>query len=434
MRYLIGCVLLLATCAPSASAQASKITVNEDGVLLVDGKKVFPIGFTMPPQPGATTLDGKDGIAELYDAGGSFMRTGPSGKQGWDDAWIAHEKKWQDAAARAGMRCLPWLKELAHIEQGATEKEKRLRHVIDTFKDHPGMGVWKGDDEPEWGKTPVPQLERAFQIIREQDSNHPVWIVEAPRGTVDTLRNYSNPKTRDITGVDIYPISYPPGLHSLLPNDEISLVGDHTRIMMDVAQGKMPVWLTLQIAWSGVWKEGRTLRFPTYHQQRFMAYQAIINGARGLIWFGGNLEVTLNERDKKHGWNWTYWNSTLRPLIEEIGHKGPLTPVLVAPDSDLQLLPKVVGMTFGRAKGLELLVREVGEDIYILACKREGDAVQIVFDGLPPTEPVAEVMFESPRKVMVENGKLTDWFDAFDVHVYKLKRTGPNPSTKGVRE
>lgn len=365
MQTLISVGLILCLCAATASAQSSKITLNEDGVLLVDGKKVFPIGFTMPPPPGATTPDGKDGIQELYDAGGSFMRTGPSGKQGWDEAWIAYETKWQDAAAKAGMRCLPWLKELSHVEEGDTEKEKRLRHVIDLFKNHPGMGVWKGDDEPQWGQRPIPELERAYSIIREQDPTHPVWIVEAPRGTRKTLSAYSTPRTRDITGVDIYPISYPPGMHSLLPNRHISLVGDHTDIMMDVADGQMPVWTTLQIAWSGVWKPGRTLRFPTYHQQRFMAYQAIITGARGLIWFGGNLEVTLNERDREHGWNWTYWDQTLRPLIEEIGHKGPLTPALVAPSSDLQLFPKVVGMTFGRAKGVEYLVREVGDDVYV---------------------------------------------------------------------
>jgi hypothetical protein len=434
MRIVTGCLLVLALCASTARAQLSKITINEDGVLLVDGQKIFPIGFTMPPQPGATTPDGKDGLQELHDAGGSFMRTGPGGEKKWDDEWIAHEKKWMDAAAKAGMRCMPWLKELAHIEEGAAEKEKRLRHVIDTFKDHPGLGIWKGDDEPEWGKQPVPNLERAYTIIKEQDPHHPVWIVEAPRGTIDTLRAYSNPKTRDITGVDIYPVSFPPGIHSLLPNDEISLVGDHARIMMDVAQGKMPVWLTLQFAWSGVTTKGRTLTFPTYHQQRFMAYQAIITGARGLIYFGGNLEVTLNEQDKKHGWNWTYWRKTLRPIIEEVGHTSPLTPALVAKNSDLYLTAKVVGTVFARAKGFEFLVREDGDDIYILACKREGDAQQILFEGLPPTNPTAEVMFEAPRKVVIENGKFTDWFGPFDVHVYKLKRTGPNPTTKRARE
>ena len=59
---------------------------------------------------------------------------------------------------------------------------------------------------------------------------------------------------------------------------------------MDVSGGKMPVWMVLQIAWSGVVKTNTTLRFPTFFEERFMVYQAIINGARGLNFYGGNLE------------------------------------------------------------------------------------------------------------------------------------------------
>jgi hypothetical protein len=31
-------------------------------------------------------------------------------------------------------------------------------------------------------------------------------------------------------------------------------------------------------------------------------------------------------------------------------------------------------------------------------------------------------MFESPRKVVAKNGKFTDWFGPFEVHVYRFKR------------
>ena len=59
------------------------------------------------------------------------------------------------------------------------------------------------------------------------------------------------------------------------------------------AAGTKPVWMTLQIAWSGVvtsQKNPRHVpRFPTLQQERFMAYQAIVNGARGLVFFGGHL-------------------------------------------------------------------------------------------------------------------------------------------------
>ena len=110
-----------------------------------------------------------------------------------------------DAAAHAGLYCVPWLKELAIIDAKHPEREDRLRRVVRFFKDNPGLGVWKGADEPQWGKIPVPELIRASKIIHEEDPNHPIWIVHAPRGTVEELRAYN--ATFDIGGVDIYPVN-----------------------------------------------------------------------------------------------------------------------------------------------------------------------------------------------------------------------------------
>ncbi len=428
---------------PAVAQGGSSVTINPNNVLVVNGRKVFPIGFTMPPKPDAKAPNGKNGIEELRDGGGTFMRTGPTGEGDWDDKSIALEQQYMDAAAKYGMYCLPWLKELSALDEKHPEREATLRKVIARFKDHPGLGCWKGEDEPEWGKKPIAPLQKCYDLVKQLDPNHPMWIVEAPRGTIDTLRPYM--PTRDITGIDIYPISYPPGIHSLLPNREISLVGDHTRIMMDVAQGKKPVWMTLQIAWSGVAKAERTVRFPTFHEERFMAYQAIINGARGLVYFGGNLPTTLSKEDSTSAWNWTFWNRVLRPVLAEVGDKSPLQPVLVAPDipeKENKVNVKPLGVSYGEAKEIEYLVRRVDADLYVLACNRGRDTVQVMFDGLPETSEIGEVMFESPRQVKVQRGviaetikrkkqetvswRYTDWFAPFEVHVYKLKlKTAP---------
>jgi hypothetical protein len=233
------------------------------------------------------------------------------------------------------MHCWVFLRELGSVPEGNATHEAMLRKVVNAFKDHPGMGVWKGEDEPEWGKKPVPPLVRAREIIREIDLKHPVAVTHAPRGTVESLRRYN--AAADITGADIYPIGYPPGSHSLETNKEINMVGDYTRKMLQVAEGKMPVWMILQIAWSGVIKPGKVLRFPTFAEERFMVYEAIIDGARGLIFFGGNLKQAMNERDAALGWNWTFWKRVLRPVIEEIGEQSALYPALVAPESKLPI-------------------------------------------------------------------------------------------------
>jgi hypothetical protein len=426
MRSITIVCAILAASATLLPA-ATKVTIDPNHVLSINGKKIFPIGFTVAPPPDGKAPSGKWGFQELRDAGAVFMRTGPIRDDAddwggnWDAKWVVREKQYQDAAAKAGMYCLPWLKELSHLDQGDQKKEQRLREVIRTFKNHPGLAIWKGEDEPQWGEMnktgsqPPAALINAKRVINEEDPGRPVWIVQAPRGTLEQLKPY-NP-SYDIGGVDIYPVSFPPGKHSLLPNKEISMVGDYTKKMIEVVEDKKPIWLTLQIAWSGVSRPDKNqLVFPTFPQQRFMTYQSIINGARGLIYFGGSLDVDMNERDKALGWNWTYWDRVLKPVIEEIGDKSPLAEALVQPNSKLPI--KASG------EGIELCVREVGKTIYLLACSRTGQKYQeITFTGLPLSGEVGgEVVYESPRKVKVKDASFNDWFAPYDVHVYKFAR------------
>ena len=411
MRFRMWFNLSLAAAAilgGELKAAPARVTLNSDGALVINGQKVFPIGFTTPPPPNGRTPDGKNGIAELAAAGATFLRTGAP-EEGWNDATLDREQQWLDAAARYGLHCMPYLREAACLTSEA--REAQLRAILNRFKDHPGLGAWKGDDEPEWAKTSLPPLVRAYQTIKEVDPHHPVVIIHAPRGTVESLRTYN--VCGDIVGADIYPISYPPGIHSLLSNTNLSLVGDYTRTMMDVAEGSRPVWMVLQIAWSGVVQPGKTLRFPTFPEERFMTYEAIINGARGLIYFGGNLGKAMSPADQKLGWNWNFWQRVLRPVIQEIGRKSPLYPALVAPDSTLPI--KVTGAT-----GVEFCVRETGGSLFILACKREAGTARVEFSGLPGTAGKAEVMFEAPRTVAAKDGKFTDWFAPFEVHVYRF--------------
>jgi hypothetical protein len=151
---------------------------------------------------------------------------------------------------------------------------------------------------------------RLLLLFRRRESTRCSQTGSRRLGTVRELVRYR--PAFDVTGADIYPVAYPPGEHSDLANKDISVVGDVTQKMLQAAVGK-PIWMTLQIAWSGVtpsqqWP-GLVPRFPTLHEERFMAYQAIINGARGLIFFGGHLTQVMRPRDAQAGWNWSSGSS-----------------------------------------------------------------------------------------------------------------------------
>jgi hypothetical protein len=409
-RLSVPAVALFAFVSLS-STNANTVSLNSDGVMVIDGKKVFPIGFTISPPPDGKTPSGKNAIEELADAGATFLRAGPLGSP-WNEARFASEKKMEDAAARNGMHCWLNLREASAIR--SPTNQALLSRLIATFKDHPGLGCYKGVDEPEWGRAKTEPMARAYELLKELDPNHPLVIIQAPQGETESLKTY-NPVC-DILGFDVYPIGYPPGKHTqfVKSNSEISIVGDYARRAVEIGEGTKSIWMTLQISWSGVLKPGRTLRFPTFPEQRFMVYQAIINGARGLMFFGGDIAGSLGEQDRELGWNWRFWNRVLRPVVEEIGSKSSLYPALVAGNSKLPVEVK--------GEGIEFCVRETENEIFILACKRNHTTDEAQFSGLPQSVSGGSVLFEEPRKLVVKNGKFSDWFAPFEVHVYRLPR------------
>jgi hypothetical protein len=305
------------------------------------------------------------------------------------------------------------LRELSALAPENPEREMLLRKVVSRFKDHPGLVAWKNVDEPAWGKQPLEPILQGYRVIKQLDPEHPVILNHAPRNTLEELRRYG--AGCDGTGADIYPVSVPMGKHSLLANKGLSMVGDYTKKMVAVAEGQKPILMVLQITFSGTLPPKNILVRPTFEQQRYMAYQAIIDGANGLMWFGGYL--ALNERDQPLGFNWTYWQEVLGPLLAEIGPQSELYPVLTAPAKDN------VKLRIEGAGDVEALARRVNGKTYILAAKREGPEAPVKLSGFQTVSRAAEVLFEH-RQVSVAAGSLTDRFKPNAVHVYRVEDLG----------
>jgi hypothetical protein len=407
-----------------------RVAIDTTGALVVDGKKVFPLGVSLPPPVGGKTPDGKDAWKELKDGGVSFVRTG---RANWNaeeiDAQIAAEQKLQDAAAGHGLLSWLWLGDLPNLPTTAgSPKEQLLTQVVDAFKAHPGLGAYKGIDEPQHSGIPAAGLVRAHTKLRALDPDHPVVIIQAPRGTVADLTPYL--PAFEITGADIYPVAYPPGQQAGRANTDISVVGDVTKTM-DQAAGAKPVWMTLQIAWSGTAtsksRPSSVPRFPSLLDERFMAYQAIVNGARGLVFFGGHFLQITRPRDAKAGWNWTFWNLVLKPLLLELTSTA-VGPALVAPDAGAQVTAST--------QDAELVTRQDAQFLYVIAVRRGGATSRVTFSGLPGAITSGQVLFEytqAPlpppigageqvfRTVDVSGGVFRDWFGPHDAHVYRFR-------------
>ena len=392
----------------------SVVTVNADNVLVINGQKVFPIGFSPGPSNNTLTPSGSDGLQELRDAGALLTKITQTGN--WNSQLIAYQQAALDWAAQHGMYCWVNLHELSEFPSTDTNTPASLRSLVDTFKDHPALGVWKNFDEAWWGNIPETNLQNGYQVIVQEDSNHPVEQTHAPRGMVADLQPYN--AAADIIAVDIYPVAIPAPSNPPIANTGISQVGDWALEIAQVANGQKQFWTIQQIAFSGTTPPAHTLVFPTFTQSRYMAYQALIDGARGLMFFGGNVAATLTPQDALLGWNWTFWNSVLKPVVQQLGDHSPLAQALVVANS-----PLPVTINGATVPDLEFCVREVPPYLFILASKREGATVNVTFSGLPSWTSTGEVLFESPRVVTAQSGQFTDTFAPFDVHVYRFSQT-----------
>ncbi|HZO98108.1 MAG TPA: hypothetical protein VFB42_12125 [Gaiellaceae bacterium] len=413
------------------------------GALLAGGRRLFPICLSNPPPPGGKAPGGRDGLAELAAAGAGFVRTG---RAEWSlelaGAQLEEERARLDAAAAHGLRCWLWLGDAANLpppaaDGGPSPRERLLERIVTALRGHPALGAWKGVDEPrnpfrgdDWVRPAG--LVRAYRKVKALDPGHPLVIVQAPRNTVAELTPYR--PAFDITGADVYPVAYPPGRHAGTPRRDVGVVGDVTRKMV-AAAGAKPVWTTLQIAWSGTTPSrdhpGVVPRFPTLHEERFMAYQAIVSGARGLVFFGGHLTQVCTPGDAKLGWNWTFWELVLRPLLRELTSTA-VGPALVAPAAGAQVTAS--------AGDVELAVRREGGFLYVIAVRRGGATSLVRFSGLPRRrdgrpigggEALWEHVQEPPpppivpgrqvfRRIAVADGSFRDWLGPLDARVYRF--------------
>lgn len=396
-------VALLAACSTGA-ATAATTTYDENGVIHVDGEPSFPIAVLRPPPVDGVTPWGTGALDELVASGVTLFAAGPFGVP-WKDEDIALAERWNAAAAARGVHTWVNLRELARAQPGTSE-EARLRHVLETLRDDPGLALWKGADEPLLSGWSPSVLAHAYATQRALDPGRLSLLIQAPRGSVDDLRPYA--AVGDVMSVDVYPVKLKtadPNLHG---------VGLYTDRLRDATPSRV-VTTTLGICFSGSFDRTGSGAYvvPSTKQMRYMAYDAIMNGARGLIFYGGSTAGCLEPADAALGWNWAYWSSVLRGLVREIGPRGRVHPALLEWESG----PRVRSDDWGT----KLLSRRVGNEIWIFAARHTHGTKRVTIRGLPQSLRRGWV-YREDRTIAASRGAITDTFSRWDVHVYRFRR------------
>jgi SAM-dependent methyltransferase len=362
----------------------SEVVVDAEGITYVDGEPFLPLGLYHVSEP----------VADLITAQNAGMGLPP----------LTLETMLDDVAARGfncfvrgwGMPSRPFL-DLAHArglkvmpEIGGMSAEA-VREAVRAGRDHPALLLWYGVDEP--GGERLQHSLDVRAVFTEEDPHHPVGAALNNPGVMPEAA-----RALDVLMPDPYPV----------PRAPFSMVTVFTHAAERARAPGQSLWVVPQaFAVHGVWRE------PTPEELRNMTYQALVGGARGLIWYAyytteANEAFGMPRNPQRKQWwypetpLWDYHaglNSELLALRDVILAPGG-EPLLTSDDAVRALLRRTTTRTV------------------VLAVNTTPDPRDARITLPSGTQGEVEVLGEE-RTVAAEESALADRFEGLAVHVYE---------------
>ncbi|HXH81440.1 MAG TPA: hypothetical protein VNN07_00770, partial [Candidatus Tectomicrobia bacterium] len=295
---------------------------DERNVLHLDGRPVFALGIYTTSgysTTRATYAHGRDGwgVARLAEAPLNLLINYHLGR-----APIPALTAYMDELHARGIRYLqtvnfyhasdPQYREIPY--PAAREGEDALNAwVARTLGSHPGLAGFYTMDE-----RPAEEIPAVFRQRRQLAAAAPGTVTYgvAGNGLEDQVGLWRD--ALDVVGLDPYPITKPAG------QNHLAMVGEWTRLGMEAVHGARPVWMVIQyfpLTGAGGW--------PTEADLRAMSWMAIVEGARGLLYwsFGEKgLAWVKDPRERERRWE---------ELVRVTREIKALEPVLLAPDAEV---------------------------------------------------------------------------------------------------
>ena len=394
---------LCLTCATLAIAQGYVTRFDDDGAIIVNGKRTIIIGSYYDPKSA-------EPYKEMAEAGFNLVNTGAY-KAALDGAHAAGLMAWVPVGTL----------DLAKVD----ESRAALEAAVAAVKDHPAVAILETTDEPAWSwmkadaRVPAQALVDAYPVIKGIDPNHLLYTNHAPTNLVKTMQAYNG--GTDIVACDIYPVNpgglkhqyalFEDGHQGDLNNEHISQVGEYVEKMRRVAGPNRPVFMVLQgFAWEMLLPEHERreekILYPSFAQQRFMAFQSVIKGANGIIYWGTDFTPQPSQA----------WTDLKRAVREVADLAGPLS------QRNSALRVNVDYEEIGQSvdDGVQWMVKEYDGKLFLFTCNADKTECRATLSGFSGWTK-ANVIGEN-RTIELKDGGFSDYWKRFDVHVYELSR------------
>ncbi len=321
-----------------------------------------------------------------------------------------------DSVHRHGMKgwvSLPMV--LREDDDGAA-----LRAAVSALKDHPALYVWEAPDEIIWNTNRrvtgvlasfwwdqpermrkelaqeydalVLGLERGSAIVRSLDPGRPIWLNEAARSDMEIVSRCL--PFLDIISTDFYPVlpqTPDPRRARIRTHDMIALLCDRFRATAPDHE----FWFVQQaFSWHRLERKRHPdvpIAYPTRCDYRFMAWQAIAHGARGLLWYGSAHE------DRPAPF--------LDDLMAVVRELSELTPFLLSEHAPA-LEVRVDTKQYPPTRGVSCFMREFGGRTFLALVNEDPYENDVLVTGVPGEEITGWTAFGDSERphVPIDNG------------------------------
>jgi hypothetical protein len=392
-------VFVMASC--SADRNKANTKIASDNMISLNGKKTFIIGSYHLPKT-------DNPYKTLANNGFNYVRVKPDIEE-LDKAQNNNLSTWIYTT-------------IFPVDDTATSRSK-LEALVGKFKNHPSLLYWEIEDEPAFtwksaeARISPEQMKKAYDIIKSNDSIHDVITNHGPVNLVSTLKKYNN--STEAVAVDVYPIipkgikpSYAlfnDGLQGDLLNIYPSQVGEYVDKMRKVVDNSKPVYAVLQgFSWEMLkpieQRDTTMILYPSYMQLRFMAFDAIVHGANGVIYWGTKYtpqpSVFINDLYK-----------VTRELSE-------MNEILASQSVINNIEVEYCELGHSVDAGVEFIIKEFENKTYLLTVNSDKNPIKVSFKGLEQFKKVK--VLKEERDIKVEKGVFTDEYIPFGVHIYEL--------------
>ena len=342
-----------------------------NGITIVNGKSFFPFGFYYISSSEPKVQDLIEDMRDIAAAG--FNTIHASANE------VNSHEKFLNEAARLGIYVIS--------EQGIG-----LLNMINSFKQKPAALGWNIADDVDNGKLLPQEVLKVHQQAKLADPHHITYI----SGYSDKIKQFGN--CADVVAMQSYPIGN--------GDEDISVTYDRVSLTRDaVSPYRKAVYANVQsFAWPNK-KQGEShlIRVPTFDEVRNMTYQAMLGGAKGIIYYAyhdGDWNLS------SHSALWT----GMKTLVPELKAISSLVLNGVLNIIDVGVEKVVAGMWMERNQALIVIVNR----------SYDPKEVSILFsENLSHVKP----MFQNHSSTLVLNAnRLSGFLKPLDVVVYQGRR------------